>query len=442
MSWLQQVNGWTIAIVIGLATSIIATLCAVVWRQGPVGYSAGKRLWLGAQKAPHAAWAAGVSMTLCIVLAVGTSIALAGMAPDPRSSASPAPVASSAPSLTSTHVATPQPVAVAQGGWGPARDLARHEVRPTSAMLNSVVDDPLAGDERAFMAVRLANDENASWSDSVVAIPGRTYEVGINVNNDAKDGGKAAEGVQLRVEMPGVAHTTTAVSQTFVTSSNVTPGKIWAGITFVNKGSFDYALRYVSNSAVLQTDGDANGERLSDQLFTDGVPIGCDALDGVLPAGDRCRTWVTFKVRIDQPNFEVAASMKVDGTDAWSETYAPEAGEAVTVRAQYTNTGTTMQDDIVFKLNLPSNVHYLDGTAFLANPWNESLHLDNDENISKDIGVNVGSYAPQQSAVVSFDVILDAPLENMGGAQVLEEFLTVDTNGGRKYAQLTLIWFQ
>ncbi|SEA88412.1 hypothetical protein [Leifsonia sp. 21MFCrub1.1] len=307
-------------------------------------------------------------------------------------------------------------------------------------MLNSVVDDPLAGDERGLMAIRLADDPRAKWGNTSVAIPGNVYEVGININNDAREGAQAAKGVHVRVEMPGVVRAATAISQTFVTSSNVSPRTIWDGITLVSADDGEYALRYVTGSAVLHNGGRANGLTLSDELFTSGTVVGCDALDGDLAAGSRCRSWITFRVKIDQPNFEVNASAGEPGTDVWSGTHVAAGGEQATVRVQYKNTGTTLQKDVVFKVDLPSNMHYLNGSGVLKNPWNDSLRLANDQNIATGIGINVGDYAPGQSVIVTFDVVLDGPPGDTGQKQTIEKFRAVETNNGTKNAALTFVW--
>jgi uncharacterized repeat protein (TIGR01451 family) len=428
--WLvEQLNVWTVNIVLAALWSGLALLIVLVWKSGPRHEKLLRRVWGGARKRPAAAITAGAVLAMCLVTSVVTTVAMAGGQP----TAGGVPVAS--PSIP----ASPRPAEttqIATAGWGPARDVATDSKRPQKAMLNSVIDDPDFGDERGFMVARAADDHEARWQNSIVAVPGRVYEIAVVVNNDAADGGEAARDVRLRVQMPAVAKGS-APSHAFVTS-DVLPHEIWDGINIVGEDpSTEFALRYVASSAVLHTAGDADGAVLSDNIFAQGVLLGCDQLDGDLPAGERCQSWVTFRIHVDQPNFEVAAFAQQDGADAWSETVVATAGQRVTLMGTYKNTGTTQQNDVVFVVALPENMHYVMGTTSWSNAQRQGVAEDTD-NIVRD-GINVGSYAPGEDVRVTFDVVLDGE----PGEESLQEvpgLFSVETNNGTKRARLALVW--
>lgn len=430
MGWLQQVNGWTVNIVLAALWGGLAFLILRVWMKGPQDENPLRRLWGGARQHRVAAGTAGGVLALCLVVSVVTSVALAGG----DVTAEPAPT--SAPSVPVSPTPTPsEGTQVASAGWGPARDVATDSKRPVAAMLNSVVDDPDFGDERRFMVVRLAGDPDADWRNSVVAVPGKDYEVAVIVNNDAAEGGDTASDVRLRVQMPGVAKGS-APSHAFVTS-NVAPNEIWDGVNYVGEDpELEFALRYVASSAVLHSEGGANGTVLSDDIFTTGVELGCDQLDGTLPAGERCRSWVTFEIRIDQPNFEVGAFAQQDGADAWSETLVATPGQRVTLMGTYQNTGTTQQNDVVFEVELPANMHLVKGTTFWSNARTKDVAAMTDSIVGERI--NVGSYAPNANVWVTFDVVIDGPLADANLQEI--DIVAVHTNNGTKRAQLTLVW--
>ncbi|WP_194397124.1 hypothetical protein [Microbacterium atlanticum] len=436
MAWLFDlllIGGTTI--VFGVPAAIVIALLTFLWRHRPPHGSGWGRFKESVRRHPWAAWGSGIGLGAGVLAIM---VGVIGLQSQTQPGPGPGPTTASTPIATPSATPIPTTTPVPLGGWGPSRSLAKHDARPQGAMLNSVVDDPSFGDERGFMVVRLADDDDATWSSSVVAVPGMVYDVAVIVNNDASEGGEAAEGVRVRVEIPAVASGVDAASEAFVTASNVSPEKIWAGMAWVAETEgVDYALRYVSDSAMLHTGGDANGALLSDSLFEEGVLIGCDALDGVLPAGERCNSWVSFKIRIDRPDFDVEALAEIDGTDQWANRFVGIPGQQVTVAGTYTNTGTTMQDDVTFTVDLPDNMHYVTGSTQWSNASTDRHPASSDEIV--DTGINVGSYAPRANATVYFDVIIDGPITG-SRIQEIEDMVVVHTNAGSKGATLTVRW--
>lgn len=432
MSWnLGHAFDGAYSLLLALAAAALLGLFGLILKETPKSGSFLERARTGVSQARwQSVTFAGIVTVLILVVIFGW-VTGARQAPNEQAGGE---AATSTPSLS----VSPTPTSLKQAGWGPARSLVSINSRPVAATLNSVVDHPLYGDERSFMRVRLADNDKSAYANSVTVEPGSVYEVLVAINNDAADGGEDAENVRLRLQIPGVARGS-APSYAFVTSSSTTPNKIWDGVTLVGEHIEDeFSLRYVSDSAVLHSGGKANGTVLADDVFTDGVLIGCDSLDGVLPAGDRCQSWVTFKVRIDQPNFEATALAQLDETDTWSETVVATSGQQVRIVVTYKNTGTTQQSDVVLRVSLPNNVHYLKGSSLWSNSSGHNIPASSDGIVGE--GLNLGSYAPGASVYVELEVIVDGPSSNSSNVQELDNFFTVSTNNGDKHAPLTLIW--
>lgn len=424
----EQLFGIAVAVMIGLVVAALVALLALVRAAMPASGTLPGRLRVAVCTRP---WLSGllalvsVSCTVVIVLGFivgGPGDGGVGSEPDPEDE----------PTATTTSAAT-----LERAGWGPARDVASVENRPASAMLNSVIDHPTYGDERNFMRIAASDAENRSFTDSVVVTPGGRYTVLVAIHNGAREGGESAEDVRLRLQFPARA-TGSARGDALVTASNLDPAEIWDGVTLIAEDpGAGFAIRYVPSSAVLHTEGEADGMALSEEIFGDGVLLGCDALDGLLPAGERCEAYVTLEIHIDQPDFAVQALAQQGESDAWSATRVVRPGERVTIRVSYQNTGTVQQSNVILTVDLPDNVRYVRGSTRWTNSTTDgfvdTVELDGP-------GLNIGSYAPQGEAVAEFEVLVAGPPDEAADVQVIEGFVSASTDNGRKSAALTLVW--
>ncbi len=305
-------------------------------------------------------------------------------------------------------------------------------------MINSIVDHVDYGDERNFTRIKDLGDPDGTFKDSIIAVPGHTYRVAILVNNDARDAGETAQGVKVRVQVSAFA-TGSEPFYAFGNADNTNPKEIWDGGTLVGKdldSAFD--IRLISDSARYHTGGGSDESPLSDDLFDKGVLIGCDALDGSIPAGKRCQSYLTYDLRIDQPNFQITAEGRSSDTDSWSNSFVAQAGTKLTLKVRYSNSGTTQQKDVRFHLTLPPNLHVISGSAKMqrrpaavASPALEGFG-------SREI--DTGSFNPDESAVVTVDLVADGPLKGKTNVQKVDSIFEVATNNGTKTAALTLVW--
>ena len=430
--------GYNVAtgLLVGLVGAALVVLIKLVIHRAPPSGPWHRRTWKGIVRSPV------ISAGLVVVIAASCVVVATRIAQGPPPLSSPA---TSAPETSVSSAPTPSATptgafdAFKAAKWGPARDVANVDSRPNAPMLNSIMDNPEYGDERNFFRAKLVDDSAAEFRDELIVEPGQVYTFMVIVNNDARDGGPSVEGTHLRIQMPGVA-AGGAANRAFISSSNTAPDEIWDGVTLIGKNPTDqFALRYLESSAVLHTSGASNGVSLPEDVFRDGVLLGCDQLDGTLPSGAGCQSYVTFDVRIDQPNFTAQVLAKLDGTDSWSSNYIAAPGDKVTIAAAYRNTGTTALNDVVLRLNLPKNVHYVVGSASMKNARTQDAPVS--DNLPTR-GINVGSYGPGANVVVTFQVLVDAAPSDGSSTQAIDDFLTVVTSAGSKDAPLTLVWLK
>lgn len=331
------------------------------------------------------------------------------------------------------------------GGWGPPRDLYSYGDTIDHVTLNSIVDSPTYGDERDFTLVGHVDTPPEEYISDILLQAGETYVVYTRFSNNATGDGKDyfATNVKVQSSIPE-----SFVGEDFVystiTSDNASPNKIWDGVRLrAPSADESFALRYVPNSAVLHTDGEANGTPLSDDLYLKGALIGFNQLDGILPPGEDFSGYVSYQFVADQPDFTVNVEAKPKGTSTdYSSTSTTREGETLLVRVTYTNTGTVTIDDVVVTVKLSEPFQHIRKSARLINStYPDGLDLRNDEHLTAG-GFNIGEYAPGETAVIEFEILNYDANALLGSDQrwlVLEDIATVHSPNGTKSADLRLV---
>lgn len=327
-------------------------------------------------------------------------------------------------------------------GSGPDRDTVSALSRNSQVTLNSMIDNPVHGDERNFVQIKAQDAPDSEYTDHMVVEPGGVYTVFVYYSNDAAESETAsvAENTRLRVQAPGVFTGSASVYAT-LTASNAEPEQVWDGATMVlGDGQNAVALRYLRDSAVIHSGGAVDGTKLPDQLFTDGVLLGCDALDGRLPSAARCSGYITFEVRVDQPDFVVTAEARVKGSDApYLDHVETRVGQVIQVRVMYQNTGTTQQDNVSVRVMLPDGFRYIEESTVIANYGTSGEYKTTEDGVTTN-GFDVGSFQPGGKVYLRFDVMVDDEVADQGARLItVPEFLRVTTSGGAKYAPLTFV---
>ncbi|TFD66299.1 hypothetical protein [Cryobacterium ruanii] len=342
------------------------------------------------------------------------------------------------------QIPDPQPTTTfSPAEWGPSRDTVSSLSRNSVVTINAMLDNPVRGDERNFAQVRGLDEANSEYGDQMIVRPGLVYVGVFHFANDASPDspGSIANDTHIRIQMPGVA-TGAAGARGIISSSNAAPSEVWDGFTVLFDSPADqYALRYVQGSATIHSGGPVNGTPLSDDIFVGGVLLGCDALDGKLGPAPECEGFVTFRFRVDQPDFDVIVEARQKGTDAaYMDNVEVSAGDVVQVRVTYQNQGTTQQDKVGLRVRLPEGFRYVRESSEIANETTGGKYRKTIDGIAT-TGYNIGSYQPRGNAFFKFDVMVDDPGKApfVGPWLTVDDFATAATTGETKGVPLTFI---
>ena len=325
--------------------------------------------------------------------------------------------------------------------WGPDRPTFTVESPAPYVTFNSITNNPQWGDERNFVEIKDAAASNSTYSDNTQLQPGHDYAVTVFYHNNAASNLNDAEhnykGIAkdafMRVQMPATVKAGQKATITgFVGASNANPGQVWDEA--YGSSANDVALRYVPGSATIYSNGAVNGKTLPDNLYTTGTPLGYDALDGTLPGCNQYAGYVTFKIHVDQPNFEVQKTVSKAGANTYSESVTALPGDEVDYKIKYLDTGTTQQDNVVVRDTLPAGLTYENGTtqisaSFTNNQWKP---ITDDSVTGK--GINLGSFAPGGAGYVKFRAkVTDNDKLKDCGVNTLINTAYADTDNGSKH---------
>ena len=196
-------------------------------------------------------------------------------------------------------------------------------------------------------------------------------------------------------------------------------------------------MRLVSGSAKINSFGAVDGTTLSDSIVSTGVPLGYDQLNGTLPGCNEYAGYVTFDLKADQANFTVEKQVREHGTSEWKESITAQPGQTVDYLVQYKNTGTTRQNDVVIKDQLPEGMTYVNGSTKVANSNNPN-GITVDDGITTESGINIGNYEAGANAFVMFSAKVKSLAELECGTNSLKNVARADTNNGWKEDDATV----
>lgn len=316
--------------------------------------------------------------------------------------------------------------------WGPDRATFTWDDPAPYATFNSITDNPGVGDERNFVQIREVNEQY--YQDEVTLEPGKTYEVYIYYHNnaDAHEVGKTAigiaDGAAVKSSFPAVVRSGERATVTAtIFASDTNPAAVWDG-AYMNP-SQDLYLRYVPGTATIHNGGALNGQAIGpDYLFGEGALLGYNKFSGILPGCNEYAGYITYQVFADSPGFSITKSVVGDSTTV-------KAGDIVTFKVRYENTGTMDQTNVVVKDTLPEKLQYVPGSAKLSNNNNPDGKEVNDDIISEN-GMSIGDYAGGSGwAEITYQVMVKDEVEC--GEEITND-VTVSTNDGNKHDSITL----
>lgn len=327
--------------------------------------------------------------------------------------------------------------------WGPDRPTFTLEKPAPYVTFNSMTNNQKHGDERNFVQIRNASD-NGKFGENVDLTPGKEYEVYVfyhnnaasNLNDAAHDYKGIAQNAFMRVQMPAsVTAGQNARVTGFVGASNAKPAQVWDEAYGKNTSTGDVALRYVPNSAKITNLGATNGQSIDLNKLTSatGTPLGYDKLDGKLPGCNEFSGYVTYRFKVDQPNFEVQKTVSASGQNQYQEQVTAKPGAEVEYKIKYKNNGTTAQNNVSIRDKLPAGVSYVANSTMYSSSktGNQWAKVDSNDVVTR--GVDFGAFAPGGALYVKFKAkIVDNDKLEKCGVNTLINTATAETpNGGK-----------
>ena len=317
--------------------------------------------------------------------------------------------------------------------YGPERSTFTAENPADYPTFNSITNNPSLGDERNFVRIREAGVGN--YVDKIQLQPGKEYEVYTYVHNNAKDslnesGKGIALDVRLKAQVPATlkAGEESAVVST-ISALNSNPKSVWDE-AYISSSSA-VALRYVPSSAKFHSNGKANGSTLATSMFTNGTFLGYNSLDGIMPGCTQYSAYVIYKIKVDQPNFEMSKTVSAANKNTFVKSMKSQAGAEVDYKVTYKNTGTVVQNNVVLKDTLPKGVALIAGSGNLVNNANPN-GLKVSDNMFAAAGMNIGNYSPGVGAAVTYRVKIGVAKDLVCGTNKLNNVASANTDNGKK----------
>ena len=210
-------------------------------------------------------------------------------------------------------------------------------------------------------------------------------------------------------------------------ASDTNPLAVWDGAYMT--ATRDLYLRYVPGTAIIHNGGALNGQSIGpDYLFGDGALLGYNKFSGILPGCNQYAGYITYQIFADAPDFTIEKSI-ISGSDT------VKAGDEVTFKIRYKNTGTMDQLRVVVRDTLPENLAYIPGSTMLYNNNFTNGKAVNDDLVTEN-GMNIGDYAGGSGWA---EIVYKAKVsENAKCGDKLTNSAIISTTDGNKTAEVTV----
>lgn len=242
-------------------------------------------------------WLSRVAIPLTVAL-----VALGGLLYVNHDKAIDADVSSTP--MTATAPAKPAADNPYTGGWGPDRETFTTQVPASYAVLNSITNNPVHGDERNFVQIRHVQDSNEKYDDIIRATAGDELVVYVYIANDCADNFASSPPSALHGLTAQLINDATGTDLAFsVTLAAKNASAVWDGASVITTAPSH--LAFVAGSAFMHTAFD--GFAPNSTGFDAGVPmlLGQKRQDGeyavgVAPNGLEIGAgFLTFRLRVE-----------------------------------------------------------------------------------------------------------------------------------------------
>ena len=287
-------------------------------------------------------------------------------------------------------------------GYGPSRMLYKSVDEVDKVVINSLdcFSDLF---EAEFVGIRA--DVNSEYKREMSIEPGCDYEVRLFYHNDSNESSFEAKETKIRAfYSKSIDLGQDGVVSASLACDNAEVPLIWDGVRLYS--SEPITISYKIASAKIQNRWRSNGHVLPQTLFSeDGVYIGGDELNGILPAGDigqitfilhaggkKRDDSISFSAKVKQDRIgsntgEVSdtksvhvvssdfvtkrkkrsrISVQVSGSvrsEEYEKHIAADIGEEINVKIHFTNSAS--RQDIKISVDIPTVCEYVTGSSYL-----------------------------------------------------------------------------
>jgi len=304
---------------------------------------------------------------------------------------------------------------------------------PEGAVLNSLSDGP-QGNEKGFLKVAkvAAEGEEPAWQNGEIPVEdGQIYLARVYVSNNGKED---SLNTRVAISIPNESAKEVLLSGT-IFSDNAVPSNCWSSVLLTSKKAFH--LEYFYGTSTLSNDrlgeisiGDGVVAKAASE---NGVAIGYDALDGVLPGGAEGFVTIRFRVVVDElhtpdkMNFTTETKVRLLNEQDWGKSVTTQTGDYIQVQFRYQNTDKIEHYQVVAKVNLPAGVELVPGTTELYNVGYEHGKTFDVDTIASE-GIPIGTYTPGSNAYVRCTVKINADdVEEISAGFVVDETTKTET---------------
>ena len=315
-------------------------------------------------------------------------------------------------------------------GWGPDRPTYTVANPANHNTFNSITNNPHYGDERNFVTIKEASNQNAGgWKDDITVENGKEYLVRMYVHNNANANlNLVAKDVTAKFNIPSYEAKKIQIDG-YLTSSNATPNKIWDQAIF--HGDSNFKLQFVNGSAKFSNNVFPSGTSIPNSVVSTGALLGYDAMNGNIPGCFQYDGYLTFKVKAVTSDFDIQKTVRIEGAEdkTFKENVAIKPGDKVEYQIAFKNTGGTQLNDVVIKDTLPKGMSYVAGSTYLHTAKNGTRQVADGLTTN---GLNIGDYAPGATAYLKFVATLDKNVELECGTNIFKNTVKSTTSVGAK----------
>lgn len=291
--------------------------------------------------------------------------------------------------------------------WGPARrgyyfdDIIDHTV------FNSVIDNPIYGDERHFLEIKRLSGMSLQTEDHFIEVqPGNTYIVRITYCNDAAESLNSTNAydviafkVKISVDLPYLLEKgKPEILQANISCERAEHLKVWDQIALYCPS--DAIIDFESATAKIYNYGKLSGKVLGTQLFGEGIYIGVHKFNGIIPGGMQYSGSIEFQFTVKPINTVILRrTVSVDSKN-YTDRISVLPGDILTFRIYMKNEHYDDIIDVTFRDELPEGLTLIpDTTIIYAVPNVQGRKLS--DRIAKN-GINTGLFGAGITGVIQY----------------------------------------